>query len=50
MNTHTPDIAESMVSGATAADGGMTEGVIGVEIATTSLKFHPETLTSSKSH
>ena len=50
MNTHTPDIAESMVSGATAADGGMTEGVIGVEIATTSLKFHPETLVSSKSH
>jgi len=33
MNTHTPDIAESMVSGATATNGGMT----GVEIATTSL-------------
>ena len=28
MNTHTPDIAESMVSGANAPDGGMT----GVEI------------------
>jgi len=50
MNTHTPDIAESMVSGATAVDGGMTEGVTRVEIATTSLKYHTETLASSKSH
>jgi len=39
-----------MVSGATAADGGMTESVTGVDITTTSLKFHPETLVSSKSH
>jgi len=45
MNNHTPDIAESMVSGATATDGGMT----GVEIATTSLKFHTEKLASSES-
>jgi len=50
MNTHTPDIAESMVSGATAADGGMKEGVTGVGIATKYLKFHTETLASSKSH
>jgi hypothetical protein len=50
MNTHNYDKAESMVSGATATDGGMTEGVTGVEIATTSLTFHPETLASSKSH
>jgi len=50
MNTHTPDTAESMVSGATATDGGMTEGVTGVEIATISLKSHTETLASSKSH
>jgi len=49
MNTLTPEIAVSMVSGATAADGGMTEGVTGVVISTTYLKFHPETLASSKS-
>jgi len=46
MNTHTPDIAESMVSGANATDGGMT----GVLIGTTSLKFHSEKLASSKSN
>jgi len=39
-----------MVSGATAANGGMTEGVTGVEIATTSIKCHTETLASSKCH
>jgi hypothetical protein len=39
-----------MVSGTTATDGGMIEGITGVDIATTSLKFHPETLASSKSH
>ena len=50
MNNHNHDIAESMASGATAADGGMTESVTGVDSATTSLKFHTETLASSKSH
>jgi hypothetical protein len=50
MNTHNHDIAESMVSGATATSGGMTEGATGVEIATASLKFHSKTLALSKSH
>ena len=50
MNTHNNDATESMVSGTTATDGGMTEDVTGVENATTSLKFRLETLASSKSH
>jgi len=51
------DEAKSIVSSSvtmepeiTATDGGMTESVSGVENATTSVKFHIETLPSSKSH
>ncbi len=40
----------TMVPGATAANGGMTESVTRVDSATTSLKFHAETIASSKSH
>jgi hypothetical protein len=50
MDSRNNDVTESMVSGTTATDGGMTEDATGVENSTTSLKFHLETLPSSKSH
>ena len=44
------DATGIMVCSTAAADGGTTEGVTREENATTSLKFHPETIASSKSH